>query len=263
MTLIDSSRITRHDRTEWNRLEVIDARLARSSVLQRHEDRAISVLEDFMAEPCYIGVSWGKDSVVVADLALRVMRRTGTWRPIFWIRDEPRTNPDCYAVRDAFFELHQDAITAYSEIVVEHDWDDSAAKWFPRAYPGVPESARRKGETGIELCRLEAGIRRWVSGIRAKESGVRKARMRAHGTASRYACAPIGWWDGWEVFAYLHKHQLPVHPVYAMSMGGVRERDRLRVSGLGGSGGEMFGRAEWEQRYYGDALAEIDRLAGL
>lgn len=57
-----------------------------------------------------------------------------------------------------------------------------------------------------------------------------------------------------DVFAYLHKHDLPVHPAYAMTMGGFYDRRWLRVSSLGGLRGADRGRAEWEQQYYGDIV---------
>ena len=51
-------------------------------------------------------------------------------------------------------------------------------------------------------------------------------------------------------FAYLAQHDLPVHPVYAMSMGGVIDRSKLRVASLRGRSGTGMGRREWEDLYY-------------
>lgn len=66
---------------------------------------------------------------------------------------------------------------------------------------------------------------------------------------------PILHWPTWAVFAYLYDHDLPVHPSYAMTMGGRLDRERLRVDGLGGYRGRDMGRAEWERTYYGDIMS--------
>jgi len=99
-----------------------------------------------------------------------------------------------------------------------------------------------------------------VSGVRGEESGVRKLRMRRWGTSSERTCAPIGWWCGGDVFAYLHQHDLPVHPAYAMSFGGTLDRNRIRVASLGGERGTGFGRRDWEHRYYRDAFRKMEVL---
>lgn len=70
------------------------------------------------------------------------------------------------------------------------------------------------------------------------------------GLSSLHTCAPIGWWSDTDVFAWLAARDLPVHPAYACSMGGMLERRHLRVAGIGGDRGTGFGRREWERRYY-------------
>lgn len=62
------------------------------------------------------------------------------------------------------------------------------------------------------------------------------------------------------MFAYLHRFDLPVHPAYAMSRGGLWDRDRIRVASLGGRRGEGMGRAEWERAYYGRELTRLEAL---
>ena len=65
---------------------------------------------------------------------------------------------------------------------------------------------------------------------------------------------------GADVFAYLSLHSLPVHPTYAMSLGGRLPRDRLRVSSLTLRHGVGMGRVEIEERYYGWRIREIDAM---
>lgn len=98
-----------------------------------------------------------------------------------------------------------------------------------------------------------------LSGVRGQESGARALRMQRWGTTTARTCAPIGWWTGLDVFAYLGLHDLPIHPAYAMNVGGMLDRERIRVASLGGKRGEGHGRAEWEARYYRHALAALDR----
>lgn len=81
--------------------------------------------------------------------------------------------------------------------------------------------------------------------------------MRIHGVATSRTCRPIGWWSSADVWAYLARHDLPVHPAYAMTLGGRLERDRIRVHSIGGEDGASFGRVEWEDRYYGDLTARL------
>lgn len=100
----------------------------------------------------------------------------------------------------------------------------------------------------------------------AAESGARRRHMLVHGVETRRTCSPIVRWSTADVWAYLYQRGLPVHPAYAMSYGGHLDRDWLRVSPLAGEraaecyeDGSGFGRLEWERRYYGWRLAEIER----
>lgn len=81
--------------------------------------------------------------------------------------------------------------------------------------------------------------------------------MRRWGESSLNTCAPLGWWSGWDVFAYLVTRGLPIHPAYACTMDGLLEPIRIRVASLGGRRGDGMGRAEWERRYYRRELARL------
>lgn len=88
--------------------------------------------------------------------------------------------------------------------------------------------------------------------------------MGRHGEISANSCRPIGNWIAGDVFAYLHKNQLPVHPAYAMTYGGARDRASLRVHPLCcaipvlGKDTQLVDNSAWEQwedRYYPDVIA--------
>ena len=81
------------------------------------------------------------------------------------------------------------------------------------------------------------------------------------GDRDRENAGPAGLVSAADVFAYLASRQLPVHPAYAMLGGGRYQRDRIRVSSLGGRRGDGMGRAEWEREYYGDILRRLEARA--
>ena len=235
--LIASPRYTRADLEAWAHWERQDAAFPKP-ILERRSAAARAEMVRFAARgPCYVGVSWGKDSVVVAHLAL------GLGLPLVWIRVEPIVNPDCAAVRDAF--LASNPGVRYSEI----------EEWCTRDTAGWHATGT------LERGFARAPARRYISGIRAEESSARERRVNG-GLATEKTCAPIGRWTSIEVFAYLYAHQLPVHPAYACTFGGVLDRGRVRVSSLGGERGGGRGRAQWEGRYYGDALRAIAAATG-
>lgn len=228
--LIRCDRHTKEDLDAWAILERQDIILSRLSGLVEREREAVETIRDFLAtrSRSYAGVSWGKDSVVVAGLI--AMHNIDV--PLVWVKVEPIENPHCALVRDAF--LGRFPGVRYTEI--------------------VERCESSGGHTGI----LERGFKRaagmfgpcYVSGVRGAESGKRKKRMMASGTDTKYTCAPIGWWKTEHVFAFLQKHDLPVHPAYAMTGGGRWDRNRLRVASIGGSRGSALGRTVWEKTYY-------------
>jgi phosphoadenosine phosphosulfate reductase len=245
MALIRSDRHSASDLSAWRRLEET-ARL--HAQLKSHRNRirqSIDAVASFTgsADGCYAGVSWGKDSVVLAHMIATLCPRV----PLVWVRVEPIANPDCHAVRDAFLACHRAA--NYHEIETwcvpgdDGDWHATGS-----LESGFREAERRFGH-------------RHLSGIRADESGIRKLRVAKHGLQTANTCAPIGRWDGMDVWAYLVTRDLPIHPAYACSLDGLLDHSRIRVASLGGKRGCGWGRAEWEARYYHDALIRIERAS--
>lgn len=250
MPLIPSPRHTAPDLAHWRRLDAYDRRLAGSERLAARAAQAVDAIREFAAAgPCYVGASWGKDSVVVAHMA----RLADPAIPIVWVRVEPIENPDCALVRDAFLARFPGA---YDEIVTHCSWD--GAQWVrPETKHRHAAGAQTSG-AGFEIAAGRYGDR-YVSGVRGEESGGREMRMRSLGVSTTRTCAPIGWWSGVEVFAYLSRHDLPVHPAYAMTMGGALDRIRVRVASLGGERGTGRGRREWERAYYRSEMEAIAR----
>lgn len=240
--LIPSPRHSPEDLAAWEAAERNDARrwLGERRRLERMADRAREAIAAFAAAgPCYVGVSWGKDSVVLAHL----VRQVSPIMPLCWVITPKWETPECWEVRDRFLAAWPGAYREYADHelpVVERDGMlvavvDDAEAWPP---------ARDFGP-------------RYISGIRGDESAARRWRMRGHGVATARTCAPLGAWRADDVFAWLHGHGLPVHPAYACSRGGTLDRGRLRVAPLGGDRGTWAGRREWERHYYGEELAAL------
>ena len=129
-------------------------------------------------------------------------------------------------------------------------------QWTVVATPSrhLPPSQEKAEDGGFTLAECEHG-KRHISGVRAEESRVRRIAMARWGTIGPYAARPIGNWSAVDIFAYLHKYDLPIHPAYAMSMAGHYDRRWLRVSSLGGIRGAERSRADWEAAYYPEIVS--------
>lgn len=229
--LIPSPRLRPGDVDAWEAAEAGDAAWARTLTFRRRLEEAELAVVRFARQPCYAGVSWGKDSVIVADMVARLVPAA----PLVWVRVDPISNPDCPAVRDAFLAAHPGVL--YDEIVVQCTVDDAGET-----------HATGTLEAGFATAVARYGRRR-LSGIRSDESADRAHRALL-GVETASTCAPLIRWSARDVFACLYLHRLPVHPAYAMTMGGALDRARLRVASIGGKRGRGTGRAEWEALYY-------------
>lgn len=236
---------TERDLAIWTIRERADALNAQRAKFRVRARDAIAEICAFAERgPCYAGVSWGKDSVVMASLVVQLARTGGPTIPLVWVRVEPRYNPHCTIVRDAFFAAS--GAHPYEEIEEWCRHDASDGGWYAEGTleRGLARAAAAHGD-------------RYVSGIRGDESGVRALRVARYGLSTARTCAPLGRWSGDDVYAYLYQRELPVHPAYAMSWGGRLDRDRIRVATLGGRRGDGWGRATWEWDYYGWRLDQI------
>ena len=246
MSLIRDTRHSPEDLRRWAQLERTASVNTDLKSFRNHVTRATTALVNFTGfGQCYCGVSWGKDSVVVADLVARTCPRI----PLVWVRVSPVENPDCFRVRDEFLKLRQ---VNYHEVIVD----------CPRDKLGY--NLRGTLEQGFEQAAKQFGIRH-ISGIRGDESANRARRMKHWGESSKTTCAPIGMFDGMDVFTYLLSRGLPVHPAYAFTLDGALDPIRIRVATIGcretdeerGRRGDGHGRHEWEQRYYRDHIREM------
>lgn len=230
-------RLRARDLAQWELDAQQDPIVAETNLHRNRVATARRELEAFARLPGggYCGVSWGKDSVCVAHMVCELASAGGPVVPLVWVVVQPIDNPYCPMVRDEFLRRYPGH--PYEEIIAPRGRRRASEE-------GFAEAARRHGD-------------RHVSGVRARESSARMKRCKRWGHSTERTCAPLSWWTGDDVFAYLYNHDLPVHPAYAMSLGGSIPRDRLRVSSLGGERGSGLGRTEWEETYYPDKMREI------
>lgn len=241
--LLPSHRHTKADLELWAELEQAD--LLHFEQLQSKNikspmtkiEKSREVIRKFASEgECYASVSWGKDSTIIAHLIAMCRLEIPLGNVA---QDGTGTDPHIADVRDVF--LSQFPIEYYEECV--------PLKFIPDDGSHSPSL-----DIGISHLIKHFGTERYIGGVRASESGVRKLGMRTRGLVTANTCQPLGWWTTADVFAYLAGHNLPVHPNYAMLGGGRWSREHIRVSTIGGPKGNQFGRTEWEKEYYGDVL---------
>jgi phosphoadenosine phosphosulfate reductase len=244
--LIPSPRHTRRDLELWAELEDADRIHAARPQFAARLERSLREIRAFVAtRPCHAGVSWGKDSVVLAHLLWLTARHV----PLMHLRPSNH-NPDCDRVRDAYFVRFPGQ--PYEEIAVDYRDVD-------RTLPDeqVDRLTDQRWYAAIREYEAAHGNRHLL-GIRSDESFGRRIRTLRWGLSTPRTCAPIAWWTTADVFGYLAKHDLPIHPAYAMLGGGRWPRDRLRVAEIGDTHGKGSGRRDWELEFYGDVLRRLE-----
>lgn len=243
MSLIVSDRHSPEDLRHWAMLERHDASLAKSPRLAKLVEQATRDMADFAASgPCYISVSWGKDSVTVASLAALA----GLKIPIRWLRWPPVEDPDCVLVRDAFLKRFPGV--DYAEVT-------APLRWYPDRHDWLYVDRRRGDFAPLHDV---YGSRR-ISGVRSEESSARLLRQKCHGVSTTNTCAPITRWTAINVFAFAKLHDLPIHPAYGCSWGGMMDRRMLRVDVLDSDRAKAWGGEEWERWYYREEMLALDR----
>ncbi len=264
--LIPSRRYAAADRAHWERLARIDRATGKTARLRRLEDEAVTCIRRFVeastvkdggAPACHASLSCGKDSTVLVGLLRALHQRHGVTVPLLYVRVTPHENPDNALVVEALRAACPAVMARLDVIDVACERDPATGEWVGtgRLREGFDEGARRHGA-------------RRITGVRAEESNDRAMRqavawlwerdvgLPTDGTTTRYTCAPLTRWTGDDVFAYLAREDLPVHPTYACTMGGRLDRRRLRVATLGGWRGGPDRRAH-EMLYYGEEMRAL------
>ena len=243
--LIDSPRLSVADRDAWDRLVRYDVALAAGMPLDAMAERARQTIRDFAeVGRCYASTSWGKDSTCMSHL----VATSGVRMPLVYVRMRRWENPDCLTVRDAF-------LAEYGHLVDYDEYEvDGGARWWDAEADHKPRSGGHATHYFREADRRHGA--RHISGVRAEESRIRQLAQARWGDASVGACRPLGRWTAVHIYAYLHREDLPIHPAYAMSYGGLLDRRWLRVSPIGSTVQAHKNRADWETHYYPEIVRD-------
>lgn len=224
------------------------------------------LLEHAQANAGYVAWSGGKDSTVVAHLA--VTRQLGL--PLVWFHsglEFPETeeyihelaaewNADLVVVR-----AKPDALTLLEE---SGFWDHDASTVI--ADTSFHDVLIRKPSEAAHT-RFGPGE---ALGLRATESAGRRALLAS--TGGVYArrdgtrvCAPIWAWKDQDVTSYLAEHGVPLNPVYAKQAAlGVPPQDQRAGLVLDGNALDRSGRATWIRLGWPNLWADLcDRLPRL
>lgn len=245
--LIQVDRHSKEELEHWERQARFDRLYAQASRLEQKVESAILDIKDFARRgPCWCGISWGKDSMVLAGLCEELRTKHSVNIPLVWVRIKPIENPHCVLVRNAYLARPSKVPIQYVEIPV----------WCNKDSDGWHASGTI--EAGFESAAKQLGTVRSVRGIRGTESATRAMSVGVHGISTANACRPIAHWKPNDVFAYLESRELPVHPAYAFTWNGQLDRARIRVGSLAGRRGDGHERRQWEQTYYPDEMAVLE-----
>lgn len=207
--------------------------------------------------PVVVSTSWGKDSVVLADLALRTLGRV----PLLHIASsyriqgferaqshfEARTNVHVIEPRRTLTET----IEWLHDVGLPHERTKSQQADVVKAI---------KKDVGTDWCNRN-GYSVQLLGMRAEENqrtrGMLFRRLGLIYEARGISIgAPLGWWTARDVWAYIVVHDLPWHPMYDMETHGVT-RETIRNAGWLSTDGAEHGRISWLRHHYPEHYREL------
>jgi phosphoadenosine phosphosulfate reductase len=203
-----------------------------------------------------VSVSWGKDSVALADLVIKtigpvpIMHMASSYRlPGFeHVEDYFRAITDVHIVDPE--ETVDEVIVRLmkSGLCYEHNQHKRQAAANPKKRKGVSWSKKN----GIDVQML---------GLRAEESIGRRENVRAHGViyskkSGTIISMPIIYWDVSDVWAYLISNDVPWHTLYDKETHGYT-RDTLRNTGWLTTVDALEGRIVWLRYHYPDLYEKL------
>lgn len=249
---------------DWREQYALRAKL---SAYKRRVDKARDVFRQAAAVgPLVVSVSFGKDSVAMADLALETLGAV----PFCTMPIVKDPLPGGEHVLEYFRGR-----TMVHEIVSEPGD-------VPWCQVGQMEHERSRSQQHGTIDRVKRipgrtwaranGFRVQCLGLRAEESKGRRANARFHGLVypvddgSLYVATPIAWWTAADVWARIAERDLPYHSLYDRETHG-QTRETLRNTGWLDTSGAHDGRIAWLRHHYPEQyrmlVAEFPRVAQL
>jgi phosphoadenosine phosphosulfate reductase len=224
---------------------------ASSRAFCRRVDEACRVIEQAAAKGrVVVATSWGKDSVVLADLALRVLGRV----QLLHIASSYRL-PGYERVQE-YFESRTDLHVIQPRRTLAETFDWLREVGLPHERTKAQQATvvqKIKKDVGTQWCK-DNGYTVQMLGMRADENrrtrGMLFRRLgliyEARGITM---AAPLGWWTARDVWSYLVANDLPWHPMYDMETHGF-SRESIRNAGWLSTDGAERGRISWLREHY-------------
>ena len=236
--LIKIDKHTELDLELWKEYEEADSVHSELSSFKEKEEKSLELLE--RTKPKVISVSWGKDSSVLAHLA----HRADLCCVYLYLCPFPydTENPYSYLVSDKFLELYK-----LKHYVVKYYCKTSAKDRKDNANEDKILNEWKK--MAAEANKLFGG--RFATGIRMQESSGRAINGKLYGEETKDSVRPLLKWSQNDIFAYLKKHDVPVHPYYACLDSGRFKREQIRVGTLYGVLANTFTIRQEFERIYG------------
>lgn len=198
---------------DWRRTAEMNART--SSYRRRLDEAAsaIAAMAELAGDDWFVSSSWGKDSTVVAGLALEHL---GAAAKVFHMRS-PYALPGDETVVAWFAERCAVMEEPYRKTLLEYiAWLKEVGLGYERESVGV--GGRQKSELAVTWAQ-QHGFRGFAMGLRAEESAIRRCVVGGRGLVYRRAdgmavCLPIGKWKAIDVWTYIYERGLPYHKMY-------------------------------------------------
>lgn len=177
------------------------------------------IKEALQIAPAYVAVSWGKDSVVLAHLAISI-----TNIPLIHVSSDER-----------------DLIDNYSEV------ESSFLLKFGCNYRKYNLKLKNASETFNQLSASLPNVA--LIGVRAEESSKRRIAIRKNGliynykNTNKYRVFPLSWWSWKDIWSYIVVNDLPYLRSYDHHLNNGKDLSRTSVH-IGRRRGEEFGRFE-------------------
>lgn len=217
----------------------------------RRVEEACRVIEEAGAKGrVVVSTSWGKDSVVLANLALRLLGRV----QLLHIASSYRL-PGYERVQE-YFEARTDVHVIQPRMTLAETIEWLREVGLPHERTKAQQAAvvkKIKKDVGIEWCKAK-GYTVQMLGMRADENQrTRGLLFRRRGLIYEARgitmAAPLGWWTARDVWAYIVANDLPWHPMYDMETHGVT-RETIRNAGWLSTDGAERGRITWLRHHY-------------
>lgn len=232
---------------------------AQTQAFGRRVEQARRALLRLPPGPVCVSTSWGKDSIVLCDLAIDVL---GADRVTLVHLGSPYELPG-YEPTTAHFTARAPVVTlesgrTYEDVVA---WLRVIGLDHERETKHAQQRGQKAKKERMRAWMEEHGVTSQAMGLRAEESATRRGLFQGRGLTYRTrdgvttAC-PLGWWTGLDVWAWIASRSLPYHRLYDAETDGY-DRTTARNTGSLTTVGAGTGRLQWLRRHF---RAEWERL---